>query len=145
MTVATAYASEDALGSYLLEVLGRVAETLGWKTPQDLRLPVLEALSDYGASDIASVSGFDNARKLRALGRVQAWRAAVANLAAMHDYSEGGGSASKDQLYRHAKEMLADAVAEAATYSATYAVAIDRVTYLHDPYTAVPDEDRVLP
>ena len=145
MAIVTSYATEDHLGSYMLVTLGRVAETLGWRTPQDLAEPVQETLWAYGASDVASITGEDNLRRLRALARVEAWRAAKANLAAMHDFTTPEGSASKDQLYRHVSEMLADAQAAAAPYSRAYTIAIDRITYPHDPYLAIDDTERVLP
>lgn len=135
--------TESSLADFMIAALGEVAAALGWTALQDVQEAVNDALILYGASDAASASDIP---KLRALGRVAAWRMAVASLTARFDFTTDQQSFRRSQVLEGAQKALAQAEADAMVYGLTgYAVELQNVRFVHDPYDAkLTDEDRVL-
>jgi len=147
MTVPTAY-TEAELKTYLIMKLGEIATILGWTTatPQ-LGEAVSDTLLAYGLSDIAGVATPTGIAKLRALGAVMVWRAAVLSLSARFDFTDAEGSYKRSQAYDMALRSLALAEADAAQWGiGTAAVRVQNVVYPEDPYAYLPaDLQTVLP
>ena len=126
-------AGEADLGQFMLDELGPLASDLGWTAPSDVTAAIDDALYAYfdGDGDIADAT---DQRKLRALARVEAWRAAVSATAADFDSSTDGQSMALAQRHAQALGRLADARARAAQYRADYGVTVTAVTWANDPY-----------
>jgi hypothetical protein len=131
--------TEDELKAFLHGELGSVADTLGWSVADgDYDEIVNEALIAYDVDDIADA---DDIAKLRALGRVAAWKAAMYDLAARYDFEADGGQYKRSQLHDMAQRNLMMAEDDALRYVDWYTVTHTAVTY-DDPY-AYDDEDEV--
>ena len=143
MSVPTSYTEAD-LKAFVHTTLGATATALGWSVAGgSYDETVNETLLAYGQTDISQISGTANIRKVRALARLMAWRAAVAGLAGYNDIRDGQTALSLSQLQAQALNALRQAEADAAQYDDSYRVGVDKVTYIHDPYTYLPDEARV--
>lgn len=92
----------------------------------------VDQISEVGAGAIG---------KLRTLARYYAWIWILSNFTLDADYSADGESFSKDQLFQHAKEMLALWEGRASQYLNVYKV---RTSTLRqpNPYTPKPYADR---
>ena len=122
-----------------------MAGVLGWTVADGKYNEIVnETLLTYGVDAITEVSGRDNLRKLRTLGRVEAWRAVVRETATDFDFKADGGDYKRSQIHAQAKAALEAAQDEAAIYDDSYRVVIDQVVHVHDPYAYVPDEDRTI-
>jgi hypothetical protein len=140
MSIPASY-TETTLADFMKDQLKGIATMLGWTTtPDDYQEAVNEALLAYGVSDIATISGLANIKKLRALARVQVWKAALAAVAGDFSFSADGGSYQRDQVFQHIKDALQQATTEALVYDPNYAAEISMVDYGRDPYV-VRDED----
>lgn len=139
--------TEDTLAQYMESVLGPVAGALAYTAPDSYKEAVNEALLDYGADGIASITGRENIRKLRVLARVQVWRQVVAAVSGDFDFSADEGDYSRSQVQEMALKALEIAEQEAMALGAIpgYVVGIDAVKHIHDPYAYRPDEERVIP
>ena len=144
MTIPTSY-TEAELASYMDAILGPVADALGWSVANgDYDEPVNSAILAYGVDDIADISGRENIEKLRALARVEAWRAVRDATAGHYDFSDGGVSLKRSQMHAQAVKNMDAAIAEAMRFGAYgYEVVIDTIEYVHDPYRYFDDDDRV--
>jgi len=132
--------SESSLLRYMDDVLGAVADALGWTAAS---IEITEALNEtllaYGVSDVTGIAGISNLRKLRALARREAWRAAMTEAAADYDFENEAGVMKRSQVFAQAQKAYVQAANEALIYDDQYNVAIETVAYA-DPYLA-PDED----
>ena len=144
MPIPSAY-TEKTLAEYMHLMLGKTAQALdlhfGPDDAGDYAQAVQDALLDYGAEDIAAISGVDGIRKLRALAKVAAWRHVVNNFAAFYDTSADGASYTRSQLFKQAKESLELAEDEALPYSPNYSARLVRVDHRHDPYRVRPEDE----
>lgn len=126
--------TEERLAAYMAATVGDLAAALGWAGDP---LPALQeavnnVLLDYGADDVADVTDI---RKVRALASVEAWRAAVASLAARYDFSNPEGSYKRSQMLAGAQKALLAAEAVASEYLPGYGVAyVDEARHDDDPY-----------
>lgn len=147
MSIPAAY-TEKTLGQYMQTLLGKVAGALaltaGPADAGDFAEAVNDALLAYGTSDISTITGLANITKLRALARVAAWQYVVTNFAALYDFSADGGSYSRSQLYKQAKESLALAQQAALPYDPLYQAQVIAVDQTHDPYTYRPEDEAGL-
>lgn len=147
MAIPTTY-TEKALAEFMHTTLGKVAKALDLHVmpdgPGDYAEAVNDALLDYGAQDIATITGMDNIQKLRALAKVCAWRHVVNNFAALYNFSADGGSYSRSQLFDQAKAALKIAESQALPYATNNVIRIRKVDHIHDPYTVRDIEDRTL-
>lgn len=139
--------TEATLADYMHTALGAVASAMAYTSPASYSEAVNEALLGYGVDDIATISGRENIRKLRALARVQAWKQVIADVTGDYDFSADGGQYSRSQVHKMALEALALAENEALALGAIpgYVVGIDAVKHIHDPYQYIEDEDRIIP
>jgi len=145
MAAPTSY-TETTLADFMKAAIGDLATTLGWTaTPTNYQEPVNETLLAYGVTDITTISGTANIRKLRAIARVQVWRQVVAAVAGDFDFEADDGKFSRSQVQEMARQALALAESDAAAVGGLegYEVGIDTVVHVHDPYRYVEDEDRV--
>lgn len=122
MTVPTSY-TEDTLQEYMHDVLGadEVASSMNW-TPQQYSYleAVYESLFVYGASDITTITGLTNIRKLRAIARTEVWRLVANRTAADYEIRiDGAGTYKRDQVHAHAVKMFELARKEAIAAGVT--------------------------
>lgn len=142
MAAPTAY-TESELAAFMVNMLSQVAGVLGWTGLVDLQTAVDETLLAYGVDDVAQATDI---RKLRALGRREAWRAAMQATTADFDFSADGGRYDRSQVHAQAAAMFQQAEVDALTFDDGYVVAADRLIPIHDPYTVIiDDEDRTYP
>ncbi len=113
MGVPTAYTEEGFL-ELLLRFLSDIGVFLGWtvETPE-IGEALTETLLSYGKSDIAEATDI---RKVRALGRLEAWRAASEALASRYDHESEGEKDALSKLHAQALAQLKEAKLGAATY-----------------------------
>jgi len=141
----TAY-TETQLAQYMDNILGPVADAMGWVVVDgDYDEAVISSILTYGVDDVSTVSGSDNITKLRAIARVEAWRAVRDATAGHYDFSDGGVSLKRSQMHAQAVTSMLSAEAEAMQFG-VYGneVYIDTITYIHDPYRYLEDDDRVI-
>lgn len=156
--------TEAQLAVYMLAELGDVGADLGLSTDTsgsllygDLTEPVNDVLLDYGTDDIASISGTENIRGLRALGAVHAWRLAQKRAAARYDVADGTQNLKRSQVFGAINKQLAaaESIAAALGYGAAggkLVVKVGAVRYVEDPFlpidespTGLPPADVILP
>lgn len=147
MAIPASY-TEKTLAEYMHVMLGKTAKALGLHFdpggPGDYAEAVNDALLSYGTEDVATITGIENIKKLRALARVAAWQYVVDNFAALYNFSADGGSYSRGQLFEHAKEALKIAEYNARLLDSSYTIRIRKVDHVHDPYTVRDIEERPL-
>lgn len=129
MPVPTSY-TEANLATFMHGCLGDVATELGWLAASSYSEAVTETLLAYGVTDIA---GATDMRKLRALARREAWRAAVGSLASRYDFTADGASHHLSQVYSQAQHALAAAEADAVRYDTAHQATLTKIHY-GDPY-----------
>ena len=112
MAAPTIY-DESELSDFMIAELRNVATVLGWTDLSDMQEAVNETLIVYGVEDIALASDIP---MLRAFARREAWRAAVASLAADYDFEADGGNYKRSQLQSQAVKALALAEEKAAPF-----------------------------
>jgi hypothetical protein len=140
MAIPSSY-TETTLADYMMDQLKGIATMLGWTTtPDDYQEAVNEALLSYGADDIATIMGRDNLRKLRALAKIEVWKAALAAVTLDFDFSADGGSYSRDQVFQHIKDALNQSLTDGLVFMPEYAAEIEEIEFGRDPYV-VRDED----
>ena len=136
MPAPTSY-TDAALAAFMCVELGPIADVLGWVpgTPR-----VEHAV--YAAArllDVSDVSTLTDMAALEAVARLSIWRAAEGSLSSTYDITTDGQSLKRDQLWQHAKAMVARYEDECArlgisTASGSGAVTIHAVTRSEDPY-----------
>lgn len=148
MAAPTVY-QEDELAAYMLGELGdvatvlRITATAGVKGDYgDLSEPLNNVLLALGVTDVTTLTGADNIRKLRALGAVEAWRLAKKRAAAAYDFKDGSTSLSRSQLQPMISQSLGMAEAEASSLGVLptgtgVKVKVGTVKYRNDPYANV--------
>ncbi|HLE52704.1 MAG TPA: hypothetical protein VI755_11615 [Anaerolineales bacterium] len=144
MAIPAAY-TEKTLGQYMQTLLGKVASALaltaGPSDAGDFSEAVNDAVLACGTTDISTITGLANITKLRALARVAAWRYVVDNFAALYDFSADGGSYSRSQLFKQAKESLVLAQQAALPYDPAYQAQVVAIDQKHDPYAYRPEDE----
>lgn len=137
MPVPVSY-TEATLAEYMHNVLGAVADALGWSVAGDSYAEAItETLLACDVADIAQLSGADDMRKLRAIARREVWRAVVHATTAHYDMSADGLSAHRSQINEQAHKMLVAAEIDAALYDDTaggWRVSAEKVSHEDDPY-----------
>lgn len=135
--------SEITFAEYLHQALGATAEALGFDPSAGSYAEVVnETLLAYGELAMANITGAANLKKLRALGRLEAWRAVVAQTAGDFAFEADGGKYNRSEIHKMALENLAKAESEAAQYDTSLRVGIDSVNYIHDPYKYLSEDER---
>jgi len=135
--------SESTIRDYMYAVTKGTATVVGW-TANNFVEPVNDLLIAYGVSTINDATDIP---KLRALARIEAWRAMVSATSGEFDYSSDSGQTAlhykRSQLHEQAKLALASAQADstAAGYTSStdtsHSIQFGQLIY-SDPYA--PDE-----
>lgn len=145
MAVPTAYTA-TSLAVYLKYVPGDLLDVLGWDTdsPQ-VQEAVNDALLEYGETDVASISGTDAARRLRALGRRAIWRSIIQATAHWYSLTDNGQKLERQQVHAQALKAYeqADNDCRAAGADPALAVNVIHVQRVRDPYAVIPDAERL--
>lgn len=124
-------------------VLQGTASALEWTS---LSTPIVEAVNEVEFTLGATIADQTNLRTLRALARVEAWRAAVHGTADRFRVSSDGQTVDLQQTHDHAVAMLRLAEDEYAVILAGgsgsyHSVGVTQVTYEDDPYGAASTEE----
>jgi sulfite reductase alpha subunit-like flavoprotein len=145
MAVPTAYTT-TSLAVYLKYVPGDIIDVLGWNTdsPQ-VQEAVNDALLEYGVTDAATITGIDELRRLRALGRRAIWRAIVQATANWYSITDNGQKLERQQVHAQALTAYeqADNDCRAAGADPALAVNVIHVQRVRDPYAVIPDAERL--
>lgn len=130
---APAIYTEAELATYLLskQGLGDMAGILGWSTLADLQEVVNETLLSYG---VATINLATDIQKLRAIARIEAWRAVVANVSSRITFQAGSQMFTQSDLLPNALKALGLAEQSGAQYMPGLGAAIEHVEYSNDPY-----------
>lgn len=131
--------TEATFKVYLHAALGAAATALGWTVDGgDYDEIVNETLLAYGVADIADAADI---RKVRALGRREAWRGVITAVSLDYDFKADGGSYSRSQMQEQARQAFALAESEALPYDDAYTVEVGRLELDYDPYQPDPWEE----
>lgn len=145
MATPTSY-TEDDLAAYMLGELGDVGADLTLSAAAsatkgdlgDFTEPVNDVLLDYGRQDVTAITGEANIAKLRALGKVHAWRLARKRAAARYNFSDGTQRLERAAVFSMIDKELAAAEGIAAELGATASgrlvVKVGTMRYAQDPY-----------
>lgn len=141
MPLPAAY-TEETLAQFMHTVLGPVASTMDYVTPEgdagDYAEAVNETLLAYDISDIADATDI---KKVRVLARREAWRKVMDETAGHYDVSADDASYKRSQLHEQAKANFEQAATEAAQYdSADFSVGIVELTYSDTVGSSTSDE-----
>lgn len=145
MPVPTVY-TENAFALYLADMLDSLADVLGWDGQDPhVREAVTDAVLEYGASDIATITTGPNLLKLRALGRRAIWRVVAQATAGDYKVVDNGQTLERQMVNDQAHKMLsvADADCRALGVAPGYSVSILHMKHPDDPYQIIPDEERL--
>lgn len=85
--------------------VGSYTPTQNRNTHPAFRYITDETLLLLGVRNISEISGAINIRKLRMMGRIEAWRAVMSNTVSDVTISEDGGTLQRNQLYQNAVEQ----------------------------------------
>ena len=135
MPVPTSY-TETKLALYLHGHLNQagLADMLAWSVEAGSYDEIVtDALLAYGVNDIAEATSIG---KLRALGLVALWENAKTAVVAEINYSADGQSYSREAIFQHIDNMLAQARATAMPYADDYTIALYGVSH-DDPYSPI--------
>jgi hypothetical protein len=132
MPAPTSY-TEAELAAYLVASLADVATALGWTaSATQIQEAVTAVELACGASDIATAT---NIAQVRAIGRREAWGAAMGAAASWVDSSVPGGPNLKGSaLYAQCHTNWLAASTDAMPYDATGVIGVASVTYAPDVY-----------
>jgi len=101
--------NESEVMQYMEDVLGDTAHKLGWDAASsDFQEPVNEVLLLLDEADFTFVDTAAEAKKVRLLARMEAWRAAMYYSVHESSYSAGApgtGQTNRADIHRHAKAM----------------------------------------
>jgi hypothetical protein len=150
MSLPSAY-TENELAVYLHATLnqGGFANDLQWSVAGGSYDEIVnDALTFYGASDIATITGITAIRSLRIAARVALWRAVAGATVHFVDMSTPDGSrANLSKIHESAMFQLDIAKSEAAVVglvgiSVNLPITVGRIRYKDDPYQYyVADDD----
>lgn len=129
MTPPTVY-TETTLAEFMLSELGATAAAVGL-TLAGLAEAVNEAMLVYPCVVMADAT---NIQKIRAIARVEAWRAVCNQVAGDYDFADAGASYSRSQALQNAQKRLDQALADAAQYYPGYQVGTAKISFTNDPY-----------
>ncbi|HEY3310561.1 MAG TPA: hypothetical protein VGK00_02870 [Anaerolineales bacterium] len=144
MTPPTVY-TEKTLSDFMHQELGKVAVilayTVGAGDAGSYAEAVNETLLKYGQVLIANATDIS---KIRALARVEAWKKACNDLAALYKFTSDDASYERNQIFDQAEKNLGMALTLSLPWDAGYQINVTRVRPVHDPYRYLPEEDRTL-
>ena len=144
MTLPTVY-TEKTLAEFMHNELGKVAGITGYNVGVNDAGSYAEAVNEtvlaYGVTSIINASDI---QKVRALARVEAWKKACNDLAALYKFSSDGASYERQQMFANAQLNLGRALTLALQWDPSYEITVTKVRPVHDPYRYLEDEDRPL-
>jgi len=118
MAAPTSY-TEYTLANYMHtliandDLVNELVTTLKWNvTNGSYNEAINETLLVLEVDDIASISGRDAIRQLRAVARMELWRLVVQRTVPAYQVSDGVATTSRNQIWEHAKAMLEMATAD---------------------------------
>lgn len=137
--------SEATLKAYMHSMLGPVATSLGWVVvDSDYDEAVNDALLLMGVSDIDTVSGNEQIRRVRLLAQLSVWRRVEGHTAGDFAFSADGASYSREQVHAQARSIVQDLERQCMAWLPEYEAVLQRTDMLHDPYEDRDYEDRTL-
>jgi len=147
MPAPTTVITEDEFKSYLHARLGDLAAKLAWAVDESYDDVVVDALVEYGVSDIHAVSGLYPVALLKAYGRYCLWRKVAEHTAGEFSRSAEGHQVNPEQVYQQALTAMRLAQEEIDRLKAKVGVASAHVISMvsisrtNDPYEAIEEED----
>lgn len=109
MPLPTTY-SIDEFKAFLIRRAPEMSALLGWTVDSEtLDEVVNDTLFALKLSDFTSIDTAAEVEKLRAMGMVCYWRAAIFALTTRYDFADAGGQISRNQLLRNAQTALSEA------------------------------------
>ena len=109
MTLPTTY-NIAGVKEYMQKVLGDTSRKLGWSVGgDDFDEPAHEVLYTLGEADFSFVDTAAEAARVRAVARLEAWRAAMYYTIQETSFSAGApgtGTTSRADVHRHCKAMF---------------------------------------
>lgn len=118
----TAIYTDVTIAQWMLTQLGGVGEALNLTVAS---FDTEEVLRQYGTTDFSLATDID---KLRLVARFVAWSRALDEVAADYNFSEGGASYQRSQMYDMIAKQVDNARGEYPIESAT-------IDYPDNPYT----------
>jgi hypothetical protein len=138
--------TENTLADYMLSVTAQIANVISFEH-RDFEEAVNETLIAYGVDEIADATDIG---KLRALARVEAWRAIVNSTSSEFDSSADSGETQvyykRNQLHANAVKQLERAESEAnrlgyvAADGTANTITFGAIVY-SDPYTITKEDE----
>lgn len=135
--------SEDDLKAYLHDRLGDLAPKLGWTVDASYDDVLIDALVEYGVSDVRSVSGLYRVALLKAEGRYILWRKVAEHTAGEFSRSAEGHQVNPEQVHaqalaamRLAQEEI-DRLKPKVGIASAHIVSMVGVSRPSDPYEAL--------
>lgn len=123
--------TEQTLAEYMHAELREFALGLNWTPTASYAEAVSCAILAYG---VFSIDDCTDIAKLRALARVEAWRAAAAAVAGDYTFRDGISTHHRAELLRNALEGLKIALGDAAAYLPGVCIEKRSVKFSQDPY-----------
>ena len=129
--------TEDSLAGYMHDLLGKVAQVLGYAvgagTAGSYQEAVNATLLRYGVSSLDAALDL---RKLRALAALEAWNKACADLAALYPFALDQARYERGEMFKQAELQRAGALREALEWDPGYQVRVSQGQPLQDPYAS---------
>ena len=108
MALPTIY-TEETLAAFMRDCLKTIAKDLGWTTDAPFAEPINETLLAYSPNGVTPIADATDIARLRALARIEAWRAVVEGTTGDYDASSKDDEMKRSQVNAQAKSALADA------------------------------------
>lgn len=138
MSIPVAYTPE-MLAQYMHNVLGKTATALGWTALDSYEEAVTSATLAYGVTDLVEATDIP---KLRAVARMEAWRAVMDQTAGYTDISMPDGvRIVRHQAHNQARAAFLSAKRDAMTFGIGHSVTTTPIAS-ETPYTYQTIEER---
>lgn len=140
MPIPTIYTEPELIAKMQITIR-QVIDVMGWADTDPIyHEAVVDTLNEYGVTDIASAS---DTIKLWKLARFFIWKAVVDNLSVRYDFSDGGASYSRSQMFKAVSERYQEAFSAAIEYLSEYQM--DTITTVNpdDVYRYIEDDDDI--
>lgn len=137
--------TESKYQAYLHQELGEVATRLGWSVGVGSYNEIVSEIElALGITDVVSQDTPDLVRKLRAFGRLVAWKQAIKGLAAKFEFTADLQGFKRNQMQDMALKALALAESDCAELGiGGTTIVVEPLVYIHDPNEYFPDAARV--
>jgi hypothetical protein len=112
--------TEATLTQFMIGVLKETGVMLNWTVQAQYQDAIDMTVEALGVTDITQATG---GSKIRSLGRMMVWKTVLDATAGMYDFSADGGSFSRSQINRQAREQYKESKVAAKPYLVTNRVA----------------------